>query len=346
MSEKRYVEQERVLEKIFDVAQLAHVEMYTPAIEKSEWFFTEVLGMTVIERTEKSIYLRAYEDYYHNTLILTSADEAGLGHAAWRTTSPQALERRVAELEKTGLGQGWLDGDVGHGKAYRFTTPDGHQMEILWDIEYYKAPEDQKTQLGNRPQKRPMKGVPVRRLDHVNMLTTDVNKQEEFMVDHLGFNVRERLVEPDGVTHGAAWLSVSALVHEIAFMGDQGGGTSGRLHHVCYWYGHPQHLNDLAEICTENGIKIEAGPIKHGVSQAQCMYVIEPGGNRIELFGDSGYLIFDPDFPTVEWKTEDAEKAIIWYGAALPDEYFKYGTPNVTPATIKPITEPAPATVK
>src|SRR5699024_1556467 len=96
-----------------------------------------------------------------------------------------------------------------------------------------------------------------------------------------------------------------------------------------FWYGFPQHLNDLSELLTENEIQIEAGPLKHGVSQALCLYAMEPGGNRLELFGDSGYLIFDPDWKPVTWREEETEQAIIFYGAPLSDFYFKYGTPLV-----------------
>jgi len=67
-------------------------------------------------------------------------------------------------------------------------------------------------------------------------------------------------------------------------------GARGRLHHICYWYGIPQHLSDAAEIMSENGITVEAGPGKHGIAQTLFMYVFEPGGNRLELVGDSGYL--------------------------------------------------------
>ena len=78
------------------------------------------------EREGQSVYLRAYEDFYHHTLKVTEALKPGLGHVAWRTTSPQALERRVAALERSGLGVGWSEGDCGHGPAYRFSTPAGH----------------------------------------------------------------------------------------------------------------------------------------------------------------------------------------------------------------------------
>ncbi len=85
---------------------------------------------------------------------------------------------------------------------------------------------------------------------------------------------------------------------------------------------------DTADIFVENGIQIEAGPGKHGVSQAYFMYVMEPGGNRVELFGDSGYLIFDPDWKPITWRENELDEAIIWYGSPLPNEYFLYGTPD------------------
>jgi catechol 2,3-dioxygenase len=314
-------------EPIFDVAQLAHVEILTPKPDETLWFFKELLALAETERAGQSVYLRAYEDFYHHTLKVTESDEPGLGHVAWRTTSPQALDRRVEAIEATGLGQGWSDGDKGHGPAYRFTTPDGHNMELLWEVDYAEIPEEKKSGLINRPQKRPLKGVPVRRLDHVNLLASDVTTNREFMQENLGFRLRENIVLDNGAEAGA-WISVSPLVHEIALMGDQT-GSRGRFHHVCYWYGIPQHNSDIAEVFSEYGIQIEAGPGKHGISQALFMYVFEPGGNRVELFGDAGYLIFDPTWKPVTWKEEELEKGIIFYGSPLPAEFFLYGTPHV-----------------
>jgi catechol 2,3-dioxygenase len=313
-------------EPIFDIAQLAHLEMYTPKPEESLKFFTEYLGMEITQREGQSVYLRAYQDTYHHTLKLTESKQAGLGHVAWRTTSEQALERRVKVLESSGFGQKWIEGDHGHGKAYRFTDPDGHQMELLWDVEYYKVPEDMRTQLINQPQKRPLRGVPVTRLDHINLMVENVTPNREFMEENLGFRTRENIILGDGTEVGA-WTSVSPLVHEVAFMKD-GTGSKGRLHHICYCLQTRQHLMDAAEIFTDYGITIEAGPSKHGISQAFFMYVFEPGGNRVELFSD-GYLIFDPSHKTVTWSEKDLEKGIIWWGGSLPGEYFLYGTPTV-----------------
>lgn len=310
---------------LFDVAQLAHVELYTPKLQESVEFFTKFMGLQVTEEANDSVYMRAYEDYYHHTLKLTAGPEAGLGHVAWRASSEEALARRVKEIEKTGLGKGWIDGDLGHGRAYQFTTPDGHLQEIFWEVEYYKPSEDQTTLLKSRPQKRPFQGIPARRLDHVNLMCSDVTKNKEFMLDTLGFKLRERITINEEEI--GAWMSVSPLVHEVAFMQDQT-GNKGRFHHIAFWYGYPQHTSDLADLLVENGIKIEAGPGKHGVSQGYFMYFFEPGGNRVEVFGDSGYLIFDPDWKPITWTEKELQEAVIWYGSPIPDEYFLYGTPD------------------
>jgi len=92
-------------EPIFDVHQLAHVEIYTPDPEGTLWFFRDLIGMEVSKQEGQSVYLRAYEDWHHHTLKITEAKKPGLGHVAWRTSSPQALERRVKALEASGLGK-------------------------------------------------------------------------------------------------------------------------------------------------------------------------------------------------------------------------------------------------
>jgi len=59
------------------------------------------------------------------------------------------------------------------------------------------------------------------------------------------------------------------------------------------------------------------------------LYVFEPGGNRIELFGNSGILQFEPDYETVTWDLADFDTGIAIGGANLPAEtYFVYGTPG------------------
>ena len=145
-------------EPILDVAQLAHIELLTPDLAASAAFFKDILGMSETERRGSSVYLRGYEERYHHSLKLTAAPQAGLGHVAWRARSPQALERRVAAIDSAGLGRGWIDDEVGHGRAYRFTTPEGHVMELLWDVDYAAAPAGEgDTASQSHPQAEPVR---------------------------------------------------------------------------------------------------------------------------------------------------------------------------------------------
>lgn len=309
-----------------EIAHLAHAELFTPNLEGTLWFFEHLLGMRETARAGDSVYLRCYEDPYHHSLKVTAAQEAGMGVLGWRTDSRDALERRADALDKSGLGKGWTEGDEGVGKTYAFDTPDGHTMELVWDVEKFRAPADQRSKILTRASKRPLQGLPPRRLDHVNLMASDVAEQRVFFEDVLGFTTREKVVA--GEEDFGAWMSVNALGHEVAIMKDQT-GSRGRLHHLAFWYGIPQHNTDFAEICREQDIRIEAGPDMHGVTQGAFLYVFEPGGNRIELFGNTGLLQFEPDFETQVWDLEEfaTGAGLAIGGTTMPPEFLLYGTP-------------------
>lgn len=313
-----------------DIAQLVSVALYSPKPDESVAFFHDMLGMEISHREGQSVYMRAYEDFYQYTLKITESKQAGLEEVTWRASSPEALERLAHRIEGSGQGEGWTENDYAHGRAYKFCSPDGHKQKVLWDLEYFQAGPELASKLRNRPSKRPLRGVPVRRIDHVNLMVSDVVRNTDFAMDTLGFLLREQKIGEGGATVGS-WLSVSALVHELALMRDSS-GAQGRFHHVAYWYGNPQHLLDIADIFSERDIRIESGPAKHGTTQAYFLYCFEPGGNRIELFGDTGYLIFDPDWKTVVWNVAneiDLEKSSIWFGGQLAKSFYRYGTPVV-----------------
>lgn len=309
-----------------EIAHLAHAELFTADLGGSLWFFQTLLGMRETGRQGDSVYLRCYEDPYHHSLKLTAADQPGLGILGWRTASRDAFDRRAVALDEAGLATGPTNGDLGVGPTFGFTSPDGHPMELVWDVEKYRAPESLRSPILTRPSKRPLQGIPPRRLDHVNLMASDVTEQKTLFEQTLGFGTRETVV--DGPTEMGAWMSVNALGHELAIMKDAT-GSRGRLHHLAFWYGIPQHNSDFAEICRENGIRIEAGPDVHGVTQGAFLYVFEPGGNRIELFGNTGILQFEPDYETRVWDLKEfaTGAGLAIGGTTMPPEFMIYGTP-------------------
>ncbi len=282
-----------VTEPIYDVAHLAHVELLTPDLDGTLAFFRDLLGMQETVRAGGSVYLRGYEEQYHHSLKLTAAPQAGAGHVAWRSRSVQALERRVAAIEASGLGRGWIDGDLGHGRAFGFETPEGHPMENLLGGRVRDDPGGQGHALRNRPQRRPGSGVPVRRIDHLNLMVADTAALPRLP----GRRARlPRARTGDGrPRHGGRELAErhQPLARHSAGAGADAGPRPLPPCLLCTITS-LQHLFDLAELAREAGIGFETGPGRHGIGGAAFLYLFEPGGNRIELMGDPGYMIFDP----------------------------------------------------
>lgn len=307
---------------IGQTVQIAHVELGTPSLDASTEFFCELLGMQESDRSDGCVYLRCYEDRYHHSLKLTAAAEPGLLHIGLRLSSPTGLQ---AAVESAAAGD-WGEGDRGVGRSFRTAAPTGHTFELFHDVEYYAAPDEQRSVVLNRAQRRPEKGVPLRRLDHVNVFANDVGAFRGWVEEHLPFQLREQAVTPKGDELGA-WLSGSSLMHDLAAVHDAS-DRDGRLHHVGFWYGSPQHLWDVADLLIERGHLVEHGPGKHGVTQSMFLYVIEPGGNRIELFGDVGQLVFDPTWQPIIWVDDGSSTTrSTWIGNQPPATFHSYGTP-------------------
>lgn len=313
-------------EPILDLAHLGRVELYTPKLERSVWYFRDVLGMEVVATQGGSAYLRGYGDFASSTFKLTEAGAPGVACVSWRTVSPQALERRVMAIEAAGLGVGWMDGDFGRGRCYRFRDPEGHLMDLYYEEQRYVAPDHLRSTLKNLPQKYTARGANVRRIDHLALLCKDVAKNRQFAHDLLGFRLREQVLFNQGQTEIGSWMSVSPVHHEMAYVLDIKGGDA-RLHHFSFWVDNREDVLRAADILVENNIYIEAGPSKHNNSQAFYLYSYEPGGNRIEIYSGS-YLIFAPDFEPVTWNEEERGTGVYW-GGALPASFIEYGTPNV-----------------
>ncbi|MFG2532962.1 VOC family protein [Streptomyces sp. NPDC048516] len=312
-----------------EIAHLARVELHTPDPDGTLWFFKDLLGMYETRREGQSVYLRGYEDPYQWSLKITEGPEPRMDHAALRTSSPEALERRVRSMRDGNQDGKWTEDEFGYGKTYEFHTPDGHNMCLLWEAEKYKSPPELRSKILSRPSKKPLQGLPVKRIDHLNLLASDVTPVKQSFERHLGLRTNERVV--DGSVETGVWMSSSLLSHDVAVMRDAR-GARGRLHHVAFYYGVQQHTIDAAEMFRDYDITIEAGPDRHGITQSSFLYVFEPGGNRIELFGDPGILILEPDFETRTWTMDQIDTGTAIGGTNLPQEtYFTYGTPPVGP---------------
>jgi catechol 2,3-dioxygenase len=312
-----------------EVAHIGHVELLTPKFDESLWFFEQLMGMEIEARAGDCAYLRGFGDYERYCLKLTASDTSGLGHLALRASSEAALERRVAELERSGLGDGWHDGDLGHGRAYRFRDPDGRPFEIYYETERYVPSPELRPPMANQYQRRVGRGVGVRRLEHANFVSPDVRACREHLEQRLGYRSWE-IIRLDEQREWGAWLSATVQGHEIIYINEnlRIDPHPPRLHHLAFWVDTREEVLRAADLFQDAGIFIEAGPAKHTPIHSFYLYVYEPGGNRIEVTS-GGYLVFDPDPEvTTVWDMDTYRSSRAW-GKGFPPSFDTYATPPV-----------------
>jgi len=118
---------------LHDIAHVGHVEIRTPVPAESLAFFTRDLGLTENASVGDSVFLRAWDDYENATIKLTAHATSGIGRTNFRAASPEALERQVAQIEATGRGIGWQDGDVVYTRDRTGTAGRLHHIAFATD---------------------------------------------------------------------------------------------------------------------------------------------------------------------------------------------------------------------
>ncbi len=308
-----------------DIAHLGHVEVYTDKFDASLDFFTRVYGLKLSALEGESAYLRAWDDYEFATLKLTRHHTTGVGHIGYRAASPAALARRVAQIENSGFKvQGWTGGDLSHGPAFRFEDPFGHKFEIYWETRKDKGTGSDAPELKNTA--TAFTGAAPRRLDHLNLLASDVAEFRRFMQVCLGARVTE-MIQLDNGRIGGAWFTINNKTYDLACTEEHGRGHA-RLHHVTYATDQREDILRAADIFLQNGVHIETGPHKHAIQGTFFLYVWEPAGNRVELANAGARLILDPDWQTVVWSETERRKGQAW-GLKTSETFHTHGTPPV-----------------
>lgn len=308
-----------------DIAHLGHVEVYTDRFDDSLVFYTGPYGLKCSAVSGDSAYLRAWDDYEFHSLKLTRHHTTGVGHIGYRVASPAALERRVRAIEASGYKvHGWTDGDEGHGPAFRFEDPFGHVFEIYWETRRYSPQGADRPALKNTASA--FVGAAPRRLDHLNLLASDVSEFRRFMETCLGSRVTE-MIQLDNGRVGGCWFTVNNKTYDLACTEEHGGGHA-RLHHVTYATDQREDILRAADIFLQAGVHIETGPHKHAIQGTFFLYVWEPAGNRMELANAGARLILAPDWEPVVWTETERKKGQAW-GLKTIETFHTHGTPPV-----------------
>jgi catechol 2,3-dioxygenase-like lactoylglutathione lyase family enzyme len=230
----------------------------------------------------------------------------------------------VARVRAHGITGEWVE-DRLHGPAFRCETPDGHAVELYFETQRFVATPEVATAFKNQPQRYVPRGIAPRRLDHLNLLASDVTPTRRFFNDILGMRLTEQIVFDDGVEMGA-WTAATNKSYDVAITRDRC-AARGRLHHVTYMMDSREDVLRAADILRDADVPIETGPHKHTIGQTFFLYCYEPGGNRFEI-GSGGYLILDPEWRPIVWTQSERAQGQAW-GLQTVGTFHTHGTPPV-----------------
>ncbi len=320
------------------LSQLAHIEVYTPNLEESVKFFTEIVGLDVTGREENSVYLRAWGDYFHHTLKLTYRATNGMGHLGWRADSPEALNDAVKYLKKTGAGIGWVEGDAGHGKAYRFKSPDGHIHEIFWDVVWLRETGEKGSTFADRYASNRRMGVNPRRFDHITyMVSKGKYADEKAFWKGMGLKNPDEIRMTDEMPAIGGLWTIGNLSHDIAVFTDPNiEPNQGVLNHVCFNFDSREEVLLALDFFVEKGFKSVMGaPTRHKADEGFFIYIIDPGSGVLFEFYAGARLIFAPDHgPDIHYLKDNPNDA---WGTANPfAEMGKGKKLGLTDGVVKP----------
>ena len=131
--------------------QLGHLVIRVRDLERSEDFYTRIVGLTVTAKFDgHAVFMSANTELSHELLIVSAEDDApepeshrgALVHAAWQMASFEdlkALHRRLADNDVPIVGIG----DHGLSLGVYFRDPDGNELET-----YYELPKSEWQQGG------------------------------------------------------------------------------------------------------------------------------------------------------------------------------------------------------
>ena len=291
------------------IMRMGKIELRVMEMDKSVEYYTNVLGLELVGRSNGKAFLKAWDEWDHHSLILTEADAPGLETFGLKVASNDDLAYLEKKVEQFGLTTKRLSkgSRLGEGEVLQFVLPTGHLCELYHDIEQVgtkvgRINPDPSHQIISR-------GIAPHRLDHIAVTGEDVDNATRFFVDVLDFGQSEKIVVENGQMEVASFLFAKngGKPHDIAFIK----GPINKFNLVGFFVESWDKVLRSADIVTKNNVPTALTPQRHGITRGLTTYFFDPSGNCNEAFA-SGYITY-PDFPTITWTEDTIETAFLYH---------------------------------
>ena len=313
----------------FNITRASHLVLTARDLARSRDFYTEVVGLKVMDESATTIHLRGVEERAHHSLTLKrTKEQPGCERLGFRAFEEEDLERAKAHFDRGGFPAKFVNVPF-QGRTLHVSDSAGTPLELCARM---------KTLPRVQTRAHEHKGAGALRLDHFQVLVPDVEKTAAFYAD-LGFRVSDYYCAGERIV--ATFLHRKDNPHDIVFMNRAG----PRFHHVGFVVGEMHHVVRALD-CAGNlgfGETLEHGPGRHGHGHSYYIYLRDPDGHRVELLLPPVQII-DIDDEPVRYDLKGGNTNL--WGPPPPRSWFEECSALIGAKVTAPQTQGEPLTLE
>ncbi len=291
---------------MIEVRRLGHATLTTPDLGRQIAYYTEVVGLTLVERGAERAFLATGQGL--EAIALEPGAPNALSRLAFQVAPGSDLGAVARELTKHGIASERRQGiSPGVAEAVVFKDPKGTVIEVFADYRFAK--ED-----------RGLTGIMPIKLGHVAYRANDVQRVVKFYTDVLGFRVS------DWRDDTFAFLRCGPDHHTVNFVLDE----VPQLHHIAFEVKDWAEIQRACEWLARNDIRLVWGPGRHIIGHNVAIYHRNADKVRVEIFcemdqmKDESLGYFDPP----PWHQDRPQRPKVW-GPDTLRNYWGFGSERV-----------------
>ena len=273
------------------VVKLGYAGFNTPDVDAMIAYYTEVIGLTLVERgADGAAYLRSSID--HHAVTLHPASEESLHYIGLQLSGDQSLREAAKQLAEQGVkAEVQTDAEPGVSEILEFPDPEGHLIRLY-------------SQMQSANQGFAERGIVPEKLGHIAIAVNDVKKTADFYQNVLGFRVS------DWIEDFFVFMRCSPDHHSMNFLRSK----YQKMHHIAFQLKDWGHVERACDHLSKHGIPLLWGPGRHGAGHNIFTYHHNPDKQIVELFTELDIILNEElgYFEPRPWHEEFPQKPMVW----------------------------------
>ena len=288
---------------MIQIKRLGHATFRTPDMARMIDYWTEVIGLTLVERFKDRAFLAT--KFGEEAIALEEGEGTHLVRTSFQVAPGSDLGDVQKALAKAGV-KSEICSDISPGvrKAVTFVDPKGTPLEVYADYQFHKRDDNEQ-------------GIAPLKFGHLAYRVRDPKVVTSFYTDVLGFRVSDWMGER------FSFLRCGSDHHTVNFARYD----DERLHHIAFEVKDIGELQRSSDYLAKHGIFLVWGPIRHLVGHNMAAYHRNPDDQRVELFCEMD-IMRDEDLGYFEprpWHQDFPQRPKVWPDDTLRS-YWGFGS--------------------